>query len=177
MCDKEEELAGVVAHEFAHVKKRHIAKRMEKQKYLNIASLSTMLLAMLAGSGPAGGAILAAGMGGTQAMSLKYSREDEEEADREGSVIADRAGYGGLGSAGFLKKLRTSGGDKLLPQYLLTHPYHEERIVALESMWQENKVLIDSPLFPFLAIRAQLLYKSRSTGSDDIFISTFEQGR
>ena len=173
MCDKEEELAGVVAHEFAHVKKRHIAKRMEKQKYLNIASLSTMLLAMLAGSGPAGGAILAAGMGGTQAMSLKYSREDEEEADREGSVIADRAGYGGLGSAGFLKKLRTSGGDKLLPQYLLTHPYHEERIVALESMWPENKVLIDSPLFPFLAIRAQLLYKSRSTGSDDIFINRY----
>jgi len=35
MCEKEEELAGVVAHEFAHVKKRHIAKRMEKQKYLN----------------------------------------------------------------------------------------------------------------------------------------------
>ncbi|MBA4389563.1 MAG: hypothetical protein C0399_01325 [Syntrophus sp. (in: bacteria)] len=173
MCDKEEELAGVVAHEFAHIKKRHIAKRMEKQKYLNIASLSTMLLAMLAGNSPAGSAIMATGMGGAQAMSLKYSREDEEEADREGSTIANKAGYGGLGSAEFLKKLRASGGDKLLPQYLLTHPYHEERIIALESMWPENKVLIDSPLFPYLAIRAQLLYKSRGAGSDDIFINRY----
>lgn len=173
MCDKEEELAGVVAHEFAHIKKRHIAKRMEKQKYLTIATISTMLLAALAGNSPAGGAIIATGMGGTQAMSLKYSREDEEEADREGSVIADKAGYGGLGSADFLKKLRTSGGDKLLPQYLLTHPYHEERIIALESMWQENKVSINSPLFPYLVIRAQLLYKSRGTGADDIFINRY----
>jgi predicted Zn-dependent protease len=133
MCDKEEELAGVVAHEFAHTKKRHIAKRMEKEKYINIGMITTMLLGMLVGGGSTPEAIITSGMAGAQAMALKYSREDEEEADREGSAIADKAGYGGLGSAVFLKKLRMAGTDKLLPQYLLTHPYHEARIVFLES--------------------------------------------
>ena len=47
MCDKEEELAGVLAHEFAHISKRHIAKRIEKEKYINIASLASLLAAIL----------------------------------------------------------------------------------------------------------------------------------
>jgi predicted Zn-dependent protease len=173
MCDKEEELAGVIAHEFAHIKKRHIAKRMEKEKYLNIGMLTTMLLAMLAGGGSASEAILTSGIAGAQALALKYSREDEEEADREGSTIADKAGYGGLGSAVFLKKLRTTGTDKLLPQYLLTHPYHEARIVFLESMWEKNKVTIEAPLFPYLALRAQILHKSARVGGDDILINRY----
>ena len=173
MCDKEEELAGVIAHEFAHIKKRHIAKRMEKEKYLNIGMITTMLLGMLVGGGSTPEAIITSGLAGAQAMSLKYSREDEEEADREGSTIADKAGYGGLGSAAFLKKLRTTGTDKLLPQYLLTHPYHEARIVFLESMWEKNKVTIEAPLFPYLALRAQILHKSARVGGDDIIINRY----
>jgi beta-barrel assembly-enhancing protease len=173
MCDKEEELAGVVAHEFAHIKKRHIAKRMEKEKYINIGMITTLLVGMLVGGGSASEAIIASGMAGAQAMSLKYTREDEEEADREGSAIADKVGYGGLGSAAFLKKLRTTGTDKLLPQYLLTHPYHEARIVFLEGMWEKNKVTIEAPLFPYLALRAQILHKSARVGGDDIIINRY----
>ena len=70
MCDKEEELAGVIAHECAHIKKRHIAKRMEKEKYLNIGMISTMLLAMLVGGGSTPEAIITAGLAGTQTMGL-----------------------------------------------------------------------------------------------------------
>jgi beta-barrel assembly-enhancing protease len=173
MCDKEEELAGVIAHEFGHVKKRHIAKRMEKEKYINIGMISTMLLGMLIGGGSTPEAIITSGMAGAQAMSLKYSREDEEDADREGSMIADKAGYGGLGSAAFLKKLRTAGTDKLLPQYLLTHPYHEARIVFLESMWEKNRVTTEAPLFPYLALRAQILHKSARVGGDDMIINRY----
>ncbi len=173
MCDKEEELAGVIAHEFGHVKKRHISKRMEKEKYLNIGMLTTMLLGMLVGGGSTPAAIITSGIAGTQAMELKYSREDEEEADREGSMIADKAGYGGLGSAMFLRKLRTAGADKLLPQYLLTHPYHEARIVFLESMWEKNNVTVEAPLFPYLVLRAQILHKSSRVGGDDIIINRY----
>ncbi len=177
MCDTEEELAGVIAHEFAHIKKRHIAKRMEKEKYLNIGMITTMLLGMLVGGGPAQEAIIASGMAGVQAMSLKYSREDEEEADREGSTIADKAGYGGLGSAIFLKKLRLAGTDKLLPQYLLTHPYPDARIVYLENMWKENSVSVEAPFFPYLALRAQVLHKSASVGGDDILINRYQKDK
>jgi predicted Zn-dependent protease len=177
MCDKEEELAGVIAHEFGHVKKRHISKRMEKEKYLSIGMLSTMLLGMLVGGGSTPEAIIVSGLAGAQTMALKYSREDEEEADREGSMIADKAGYGGLGSALFLKKLRIAGTDKLLPQYLLTHPYHEARIVFLERMWEKNKVTVEAPLFPYLALRAQILHKSARVGGDDIIINRYQKDK
>jgi predicted Zn-dependent protease len=173
MCDKEEELAGVVSHEFSHIKKRHIAKRMEKEKYINIGMIATMLAGIIAGGGSASEAIITSGMAGAQAMSLKFSREDEEEADREGSTIADKAGYGGLGSALFLKRLRTGGLDKLLPQYLLTHPYYEARIIFLESMWEKNRVTMEAPFFPYLALRARILHKSARVGGDDIIINRY----
>src|SRR5512136_1932629 len=50
--DTEEELAGVLAHELAHITRRHVAKRIEKEKYINIAMLATMLAGMLVGGDP-----------------------------------------------------------------------------------------------------------------------------
>ncbi|HEX2966269.1 MAG TPA: M48 family metalloprotease [Syntrophorhabdaceae bacterium] len=173
MCEKEEEFAGVLAHEMAHIKKRHISKRMEKEKYLNIGMVTTMLLSMLAGGGQASEAILTSGLAGVQAMALSYSREDEEEADREGSTIADKAGYGGLGSAMFLKRLRLAGLEKMLPQYLLTHPYPEARIVLLESMWKKNTVTTEEPLFRYLPARIQVLHTAARAGGDDMLINRY----
>ena len=174
-CDNEEELAGVMAHEFAHIKKRHIAKRMEKQKYINATMLATMLAALLVGDA-ARTAVLAMGMGSAQTMSLKYSRQDEEEADREGSTLANAAGYGGLGIADFLKKLRYGGGDKLYPQYLLTHPYHESRIIALESMWKRQPPSKEVSLFPYVIARAKAVQNYKATGLvDDIWVKRYTQ--
>ena len=173
MCEKEEELAGVLAHEFAHVSKRHIAKRVEKEKYINIASVASLLAAILIPDPKAKGAILTMGMGSSQALSLKYSRDDEEEADRVGSVIADSTGYGGLGTADFLRRLRSGGGDKVLPQYLLTHPYHEERIIKLENTWQRKKIDIDTAFYPYLVARAKILHKDARASSEDIWINKY----
>lgn len=169
LCDKEQELAGVLAHEFAHIGRRHVAKRLEKQKYINVGMLATTLLSILIGDPKA----LVAGAASAQAMSLKYSREDEEEADRVGSTTADRAGYGGLGVAEFLKKVRTTGTDKVLPQYLLTHPYHEERIIKIESMWGESKVTVGTALFPYLLVREKILHKPPGGGMEDIWINKY----
>ncbi len=172
-CDDEEEVAGVMAHEFAHIKKRHIAKRMGKQKYLNATMIATMLAAMLVGDS-AREAVLVTGMGTAQSMALKYSREDEDEADREGSILANEAGYGGLGIADFLKKLRAGGGDKLYPQYLLTHPYHESRIINLEKMWTRKPPSVDTSLFPYMIARAQVVQDYRSQGlADDIWVRRY----
>ena len=48
-CDKEEEIAGVLAHEFAHVGRRHVSKNREKEKYINWGMMAAMLAAMLLG--------------------------------------------------------------------------------------------------------------------------------
>jgi beta-barrel assembly-enhancing protease len=169
LCDKEQELAGVLAHEFAHIGRRHVAKRLEKQKYINVGMLAATLLSILIGDPKA----LAAGAASAQAMSLKYSRDDEEEADRVGSTTADRAGYGGLGVAEFLKKVRATATDKVLPQYLLTHPYHEERIIKIESMWGESKVTVNTALFPYLLVREKILHKPPGGGMEDIWINKY----
>ncbi|MCX7965255.1 MAG: M48 family metalloprotease [Syntrophorhabdaceae bacterium] len=174
-CEKEDELAGVIAHEFAHIYRRHIAKRYEKEKYINIGMLSSIFLAMLAHDPKAQEAIMATGIASGQSLSLKYSREDEDEADRFGSKFADSAGFGGFGIAEFLKKLRLSGGDKSIPQYLLTHPYHEERIIKLEGLWRERKTIPDSPLFPFIVTRAKIASTIRGYQSDDIWIGRFQK--
>ncbi len=173
--DKEEEVAGVIAHEFAHIKKRHIAKRAEKEKYFTATMVATMLAALLVGDS-ARGAVMAVGMGGAQAAALKYSREDEEEADREGSALANASGYGGLGISDFLKKLRAGGGDKLYPQYLLTHPYHESRIIALESMWTRKPPSSQASLFPYIIARAKVIQNYKTTGlADDLWEKRYAQ--
>ena len=172
-CDSEDEAAGVMAHEFAHIKKRHIAKRMDKQKYMNATMVATMLAAMLAGDA-AREAILVAGMGASQTMALKYSREDEEEADREGSLLANNAGYGGLGISDFLKKLRATGGEKLYPQYLLTHPYSEDRIINLEKTWKRKPPSTDPSLFPYIIARTKLMLGYRATGlTDEVWLKRY----
>ncbi|MEN6615420.1 MAG: M48 family metalloprotease [Syntrophorhabdus sp.] len=174
-ADGEDELAGVMAHEFAHIKKRHIAKRMEKQKFINATMVATMLAALLVGDS-ARGAVLMTGMGSAQAMALTYSREDEEEADREGSALANEAGYGGLGISDFLKKLRAGGGDKLYPQYLMTHPYHESRIIALESQWPRKPLTPDTSLFPYIIARTKVTQNYKTTGLvDDIWVKKYEK--
>jgi len=177
MCDKEEELAGVMAHEFAHISRRHIAKRIEKEKYINIASIAALLAAIIVPDPGVKGAVLTTGMGSAQAMSLKYSREDEDEADRVGATIADKTGYGGLGTADFLRKLRSAGGDKVLPQYLLTHPYNEERIIKLENTWQRKPVQIDTSLFSYLVTRTNILHKDTRGSSEDIWIGKYEKDK
>ncbi len=174
MALKEDELAGVMAHEFAHVEKRHISKRMEKQKYLNAAMLGTMLLSMLVGGSQSKGAVLTTGMASTQALSLKYSREDEEEADKAGAEFAYKAGYSPTGTADFLKNLRAAGGDKVLPQYLLTHPYHEERIVRIESTWTgKGGSPVRDPFFPYAATRTVLQQKVVKPGIQDFMLNRY----
>jgi beta-barrel assembly-enhancing protease len=173
MSDKEEEVAGVLAHEFAHIAKRHIAKRLEKEKYINIGMLASIIAGILIPDPKAKETVLATGSAAAMALSLKYSREDEDEADRVGASIANKAGYGGLGTADFLKKLKSGGGDKVLPQYLLTHPYHEDRIVKIEKIWAGSNSRIDGSFYPYLLVRVKVLHGSTTEGMKDTWVNKY----
>ncbi|MEQ8215734.1 MAG: M48 family metalloprotease, partial [Smithellaceae bacterium] len=83
--ENEGQLAGVIAHEIAHANARHIAAIIEKSQKLNIATLAAVLAgAFLGGGGEASAALVALSVAGSASLSLKYSREHEEEADRLG---------------------------------------------------------------------------------------------
>jgi len=176
--ETEEELAGVLAHELAHITRRHVARRVEKEKYINIGMLATMLAGILVGGdAQAKQAIIAGSQTAAQALSLKYSRDDEEDADRTGAIFADKAGYNATGVADFLKRLRISSGEVTIPQYLLTHPYHEERIIKIENTWADSKTKNNTTFYPYLVVRANVLYRPPGTGSKEIWLNKYKKDK
>jgi len=133
--ENESEVAGVLAHEIAHVTQRHIASRMERSKAISILSvLGALAGAFLGGEGGAG-LMVGSMAAGTSAM-LSYSRIDESDADQAGLVYLVRAGYPPMGMANAFKKIRqqqwsTGGGN--IPTYLSTHPDVTTRISEISA--------------------------------------------
>jgi predicted Zn-dependent protease len=134
LVGSEDELAGVISHEIAHVVRRHIAQRIEASKRLNIATLAGALVGILVG-GSGGGAIMAGSLAAGESEKLRYGRDNESEADRLGLAYMKRAEYDGLGMISFLKKIhKTVQHDTSFPPYLSTHPGIPSRISYLETL-------------------------------------------
>lgn len=121
-----DEGAMVMGHEMAHALREHARERLAKSELTN---LGLRLGAQLFGLGQVGD--LAAGLG-TQLLTLKYSRDDETDADLVGLELAARAGYEPGASVRLWKKMAAAAGSGG-PGFLSTHPSGPERIAALES--------------------------------------------
>jgi beta-barrel assembly-enhancing protease len=176
MADREEEVAGVLSHELAHVGRRHVAKRMEKEKPLSIASLAGMLLgALIPGAGALGPALMTTTMAATQTLSLKFSREDEDEADRYGLTTTEASGYSGHGLADFLKKIRSTESEKMVPQYLRTHPYSDERAAKIESRITLPRGTVKTDFFPYVQARLKILNKPFGPTIEEMWLGKHER--
>ncbi|MDO9530046.1 MAG: M48 family metalloprotease [Syntrophales bacterium] len=138
LVENESQLAGVLAHEIAHVNARHIADTIEKSKKVSIATLAAILAGAFLGGGGQGSAAAAAfSMATATTLNLKYSREHEEEADRLGMSYMVSAGYNGMGMPDFLKIMRRyQFYSNSVPSYFLTHPGTGERISYLDGLLQ-----------------------------------------
>jgi predicted Zn-dependent protease len=138
LADNEQEVAGVLGHEIGHVTSRHVAQMIERSKRLTIASLAAMIAGMLLGSGGQGSQAAAAmAMATAESMALKYTRENEVEADHKGLQYMTQAGYDPSGLINFLNKIsKMSMGSAKIPAYLLDHPVTEDRISLLENLLQ-----------------------------------------
>ena len=132
--EREEELAGVLAHELAHVTQRHVASRLERAQYLTVGSL-LLAIAGVAVGGPGGGALAMGALGGSQSAMLNYSRLDETEADQIGLQFLIAAGYPPQGMVGGFKVLRQKSwmSGMSIPTYLSTHPAIGDRINGLQA--------------------------------------------
>jgi predicted Zn-dependent protease len=129
----------VLAHEISHVTERHVALMMEKSKRLSIATLAAMIAGMIAGRGGQGSAAAVAMAQGTAgALTLKYSREVERDADQHGLNLLIKAGYDPNGMINFFNKLQkvSLAMAPKVPAYLLNHPAIEDRISLLENILQ-----------------------------------------
>jgi beta-barrel assembly-enhancing protease len=141
--DSEEELAGILGHEIAHVVCRHISQRIESSKKIGMATLAGMVAGVLLGVGGAGAAAGAVTMGSVaagQSAALAYSRENEMQADQLGLGFLTAAGYSGEGLLTSLKKIRSKTwyGSDQIPTYLTTHPASEERMSYIDNWLHQS---------------------------------------
>ena len=153
--EHEEELAGVIAHEIAHVSLRHISKKIGRSKKIGMVTLAGVIAGVLLGSGGAAEAASAVTMGtlaAGQSVALAYSRDDESEADQIGLEYLNRAGYSSKGLLTVLNKMRSRQWftSEQIPTYLQTHPASEARMVYID-MWfaKHEKVHANINPYPF----------------------------
>jgi len=123
----EGELAGVMAHEIAHVALRHGTNQATKAQ---LAQTGLGILGSIAGSGEnpdLGEAVTAIGGLGANMLFLKYGRTAEKEADLEGARIMVEAGYDPRDMANFFQALQAQGGQRV-PEMMSDHPDPGNRV-------------------------------------------------
>lgn len=129
----EAQVAGVMAHEVAHVAQRHSAQQITKGTVAN--GLLGLLGAVLGDDGAGAAAARVAAGVTAQSFMLKFSRDDEREADREGIRIMRSAGYDARGMLEFMQVLsQQSGSSGRAAEFLSTHPAPASRVRELEQL-------------------------------------------
>jgi predicted Zn-dependent protease len=139
LADNEDELAGVLSHEIAHITQRHISQLIDKAKRLNWATLAAVLAGIaVGGGGKTGQAIATGAMATSEALLLKYTRDHETDADQNSLRTMIRAGYDPAGISLFLSKIQkyTMAMAPRIPAYLTTHPAVEDRLALIDNLLQ-----------------------------------------
>lgn len=159
-AQSESEVAGVMAHEIAHVTQRHIARMIAQQKQGQIASLAALAVAILASraSSDLASAAIAFGQAGVIQSQLNFTRDNEREADRVGLQILDNAGFDPRGMVVFFERLQraTRVYDGGAPSYLRTHPLTFERIADIQNRLSSLPYRQVPDTIEFQLIRAKL---------------------
>ena len=123
----DDEAAMIMGHEMAHALREHARARIAKSQGTGtLLSIGAQLL----GLGQLGD--VAASLG-TQLLTLRFSREDESDADLVGLELASRGGYNPQASVSLWEKMGQAGGGANGPSFLSTHPSGPQRIQVLQS--------------------------------------------
>jgi Zn-dependent protease with chaperone function len=116
----EGQVAGVMAHELAHVLLRHGTANATKQQGFQIGALAGAIAGAVIG-GNLGQIVSQGSQFGLGTWLMKYSREYEKQADLVGAQIMARAGYDPRDLAGMFETIAKQGGGSP-PQWLSSHP-------------------------------------------------------
>ena len=142
MTRSEDELASVLAHEIAHVELMHSMQMIEKAQDVNMASVISILAAiLLSGSDPnAASAILYSGMAGSTQSMINFTRANEYEADRLGVELLKKSEYLPSAMVNFMLLLqsRESGGELSSIEYIRTHPVNSNRVAEIRSRLESD---------------------------------------
>ena len=141
---REDELAGVLAHEISHVQQQHILRAFEDTKKMSVPIMLGMLGVLIASSHRSDDAGMAAIMTGTsmiQQRQINFTRGEEAEADHVGIQTLARSGFDPTAMAGAFQTLqkimRVNGVD--VPEFLLDHPLDTKRIAEAKARAMQLK--------------------------------------
>ena len=128
--ESDEELAGVLGHEVAHVHARHLARQKEATQLLDYATLVGVLLSVVQPAIGAGALAI------NQSLQLKYRREFEQEADYLGLRLMRGAGFHPRGMLAFFRKMLDEQRmtPTFAPPYMLSHPLTETRLTNISAV-------------------------------------------
>ena len=155
-ADNEAELAGVMAHEIAHVAARHATKNMTKAQIWNMAQIPLMVI-----GGPVAYAISEVAGLAVPLGFLKFSRDAEREADLLGLEYDYATGYDPHAFVEFFEKLKMDEKRKhnAIAKAFSTHPMNSDRIQAAQN--EIRNYLPDRPEYvlntsEFVAVKERL---------------------
>jgi len=136
----EDELAGVIAHEVAHVTQRHIARAIHANSRQSLLTTAMMLGAIIVAA--AGGdsdvvqGAMAVAQGTAMQQQINFTRTNEYEADRVGIAALADAGFDPYGMASFfevMSRQQTTSPEMRAPEFLRTHPVSTARVAEARS--------------------------------------------
>lgn len=160
-AENEAEVAGVVAHEIAHVSQRHVLRAVERARKDQLPILLAMIGAIAASqaagssssessesSSNATAAVVTGAMALMAQRQINYTRSNESEADRVGIQTLARSGYEPNGMADFFERMqranRGNSGGYQVPEYLRSHPVTTTRIS--ETRQRAGKLAAERPV-------------------------------
>ena len=168
----ESQLAGVLAHEIAHVTQRHIARSIAAQSRSSLVSTAAMLAAILVGAAAGGGDAAMAGVAAAQSLAIQqqisFTRANESEADRIGLGLLARSGFDPNGMPAFFETMsRLAGGSELnIPEMLRTHPVSSNRIAETKERAAQLDVKPAPQSASYALTRERLRVLSTPSGED-----------
>lgn len=175
-ADNEDQLSSIIAHEIAHLSQRHFARSMEAQRSASAISLAGLLATVIVSSQADTDAAIAT-LTTAQAISadqqLRYSRNNEQEADRLGIKILTKAGRDPGASADMLNNMlalsRYKGNRP--PEFLLTHPVTERRVAdtRARTLTDKTRHYPDSTDYYIMQARAAVVMQNDAKYSVSYF--------
>jgi len=127
----EGELAGVLGHEIGHVVHRHAAEHLAKQQFTQVLIGAAAVAGSSDRSDGRQAAAIAAVVG--EVVNLRFSRQDELEADAAGVKALGEAGYDPRSLAKVMEVLKSVSGRSGRPDFLSTHPDPGDRLQRIDA--------------------------------------------
>jgi len=160
-ADEESELAGVMAHEIAHVCARHGTKQATKGEIVNLASIPAMIFIPYTWAGYA----IYQGMNFAIPLTfLKFTRDEEREADYLGTQYMYKAGYDPNSFVAFFEKVEADEKKQpgTIPKVFATHPPTPDRIEAIQKeiatiLPARDEYIVSTSEFDTVKARLQLI--------------------